>query len=134
MTKREPKAVSAKPSLRLGGGGVSAALGLLASNFIETPHGYANNMFAWIAVLCAFAGFEIGTLLGTWNRIVAGTATAFAAIVAFLMYYWIISNYVGGLIPGLFVPFLFGMAFLTLFAGLGIFGLQVFEMASRRSR
>jgi hypothetical protein len=111
----------------LGGGGLSAVVGFIGSYFIVTPHGYAPNMFTWIAVLCAFTGFELGTFLGARNRIVAGAFTVFAAIVAFLMYYWIVYQYVGGVVPALLVPFLYAAAFLTLFVGLGIFGLQVFE-------
>src|SRR4051794_17234667 len=117
---------SSKPALRLGGGTLSALLGFGASYVIETPYGYAESMFRWIALLGAFSGFEIGTFLGEWNRRVTGTFSVFAAVSAFLLYYWTVSNFVGGFIPGLFVPILYALAFIALFVGCGIFGLQVF--------
>jgi hypothetical protein len=117
-----------RTALHVGGGGLSLLGGGWVAHFLAIPHGLPESAFTFgIAPIAALVGFELGSALGVWNRLLAGPGALVTAIVAYFLYYWMLSTSSGGAIASLTLMFLFGLTFLTLFGALGIFGIQIFD-------
>ena len=102
------------------------------AKFLSIPHGLPENAFVVIAAIAALVGFELGSFLGAWNKLLAGLGALVCAVLAYFAYYWMLDVVSAGPGGSLLLMALFAVSLLTFFGAFGIFGIQILEELKAR--